>query len=121
MGSFRAEEPVIVAIIPHKGRYCNIRSPKKQKFHKAGDETAHNRRGDHRSPENERVEKTKKRANTVRPYDAKPQNVAFDFRLGYTKRKSTAITRLLIRMFGFFVGAIIDRPQTTAKQKTGEK
>ena len=24
---------------------------------------------------------------------------------------------LLIRVFGFFVGAIIDRPQTTAKQK----
>ena len=35
----------------------------------------------------------------------------------HQKRKKRAVTLLLIRMFGFFVGAIIDRPQTTAKPK----
>jgi len=36
------------------------------------------------------------------------------------EKENTIIRLVLIRMFGFFVGAIIDRPQTTAK-KTGDQ
>jgi len=36
------------------------------------------------------------------------------------EKENTIIRLVLIRMFGFFVGAIIDLPQTTAK-KTGDQ